>query len=273
MMNRQSPLQYKDRLQQLKKAENELKELNQQLQSFEALVDSQLGSLLDQLSDLNGETADLDARLRLIREERLFGTDLMHYQAGAPTPTRLPDLSDLPPMGLSSREAIHSKADGSFTSKPIVPDIKSLYRKLARRYHPDLARSEADRAVSNQQMAEINRAYNAGDLKGLMRLAGIGLPYGVELPGTSTEDALHRKETMSELEWTEMKLKEVSQQITRMSSLPIVKLSLEVKLARHQGRNLLLELAADLRAKVGRKLAERDYLQAQINAHNAKNEY
>ena len=71
---------------------------------------------------------------------------------------------------------------------------------------------------------------------------------------------------MSELEQAERKLRTVRQQITSMSSLPIIKLSLEVKLARHTGRDLLREMAADLQYKLGRKLAERDYLQAQIKA-------
>jgi hypothetical protein len=45
-----------------------------------------------------------------------------------------------------------------------------------------------------------------------------------------------------------------------------VKLSLDVKLARHQGRDLLGEMQAELQYKVARKLAERDYLRSQISA-------
>jgi hypothetical protein len=56
----------------------------------------------------------------------------------------------------------------------------------------------------------------------------------------------------------------VRQEIARLSNLPIVRLSLEVKLKRHQGRDLLHEMASELSYKVARKTAERDYLQAQI---------
>jgi hypothetical protein len=253
---------------QLKAAEAELEELNKQLSSFEALVDARLGSLLDQLSDLNAETSSLDAQLRDIREERLFGTDLMHYLDGAPKPVRPPNLNDLPPLGLSQRGAIHASVYNSPTSPElIIPDIKVLYRKLARRYHPDLARSDVDRASSNEQMTEINRAYHAGDMHALMRLAGIGLPYGVEIPKQPMQPGAKFKEPLTEPEQVEQKLKAVRQQIIRLSSLPIVKLSLEVKLARHQGRNLLSEVAAELQYKVARKIAERDYLQSQINTN------
>lgn len=254
---------------ELQSAEAELDELNKQLRSFEAVVDDRLGSLLDQLSELNAETTLLDAKLRHIREERLFGTDLMRYLNGAPQPARPPDLSNLPPLGLTHRKAIHGTIDNPLSSPAVsIPDIKVLYRKLARRYHPDLARSDADRASSNEQMTEINQAYNAGDLPALMKLAGVGVPYGVDLRQTSMPPAKPYAEPRSELEQTEQKLKAVRQKIIQLSNLPIVKLSLEVKLARHQGRDLLREMAADLQYKVARKLAERDYLRSQIQANS-----
>lgn len=265
-MNRAPSLQLQNTLNQIKDAEAELEELSHQLRVFENQVDAHLGRLLDQLSDLNAETAALDAQLRHIREERLYGKDRMQYTDGAPHPTRQPNIGDLPPHGFSNREAIHAKSEGSSTSERNIPDIKVLYRKLARRYHPDLARSDSDRAASNAQMIEINRAYDAGDIKTMLRLAGIGLPYGVQMPELPIEMRKSHSGPLNELEQAERKLKATRQQIARMSSLPIIKLSLDVKLAQHQGRNLLGEMAADLQYKVGRRLAERDYLQAQIKA-------
>lgn len=253
-------------LDQLRSAENELYELKGQLDAFEAVVDAHLGTLLDQLSELNADTSQLDDQLRRIREERLFGRDMMKYLDGAPVPTRQPSLKDAPLFGLSQREDIRTKLDSSINPQTDVPDIKVLYRKLARRYHPDLARDAADRSASNEQMTEINQAYHAGDLRTLMRIAGMGLPYGFQLPEPSPEGRNRRGEPLSEIERVERKLKDVHDQITRMSNLPIVKLSLEFKLAQHKGRNLLREMAAELQYKVGRKLAERDYLQAQIDS-------
>src|ERR1017187_3987439 len=42
-------------------------------------------------------------------------------------------------------------------------DIRSLYREIAKRIHPDLATDDAERAKRNQVMAEVNRAYADGD--------------------------------------------------------------------------------------------------------------
>ncbi len=262
LMNQHSSRLLQDKRHQLQEAEGELHQLNLQLQSFEDVVDAQLGELLDQLSELNAETATLSEQLKRIRDERLYGKERIKYLEGAPVPGKPVRLEDLSPIGLSRRAAIHTKAEGSD-----IPDLKTLYRKLARRYHPDLARDEAGRSAANEQMAQINQAYAGGDLKALLSLAGIGIPYGMQLP-EAEQGRNGRRTPLSELEQLERKLKAVQEQIRRMSNLPIVKLSLEVKLAQHQGRNLLREMVSELEYKVGRKMAERDYLQAQIRAHS-----
>lgn len=267
-MQRSSRQELESTLEQLTIAEAELSELNRQLSAFEAVVDAQLGDLLDQLSELNAETASLDATLRHIREQRLFGSDLMQYLEGAPQSARKSNKAEIPPLGLADRAAIHAKNGVPTGSAALpVPDIKALYRKLARRHHPDLARNSADRLAAHEQMAEINRLYQAGEIRALMRLAGMWLPYGTELPDDLAPHKGKTSAAQSEQEQAEQKLKAVRMQISRLSNLPIIKLSLDVKLAQHQGRNLLREMAGELQYKVGRKLAERDYLTAQINIH------
>ncbi len=50
-------------------------------------------------------------------------------------------------------------------------ELKSLYRRLARRYHPDLARDEEGQVRAADLMVRINALYRAGDLAGLRALA------------------------------------------------------------------------------------------------------
>jgi hypothetical protein len=265
-MNRRPYQELQDARSQLQSAEAELEALEKQIQVFEAQVDSCLGDLLDQLSELNFETIELDEKIRKIREQHLYGPELMSYIDGAPKPVRPPNLNDLPPMGLDKRSAIHSSLQGADLAGMEVPDIRVVYRKLARRYHPDLARNPADRLQSNAQMAEINQAYAQGDLAKLMSLAGMAAPYGVELPTSSLIPGILQDKSLTEAEKIEFRLKSVRQQITQLSNLPSVKLSLDVKLARRHGHDLLHEMATELRYKVARKTAERDYLNAQIKA-------
>jgi len=248
----------------LQAAETELRELNDQIQAFEAQVDKRLGSLLDQLSQLNAETSTLDDQLRHIREERLYGTDLLQYLDGAPRPARPRNQTSLPPLGIPPRG--EAPAAGSISTVLHVPDIKILYRQLARRYHPDLARNDADRLISNDQMKEINQAYAAGDLHTLMRLAGMRIPFSIDSQPSQVHPAEIKKEPLSDLEQVNRKLKTIRQQIRHLSSLPVVKLSLDVKLARYARRDLLGEMVGELQYKLARKIAERDYLSAQIRA-------
>ncbi len=253
---------------ELQAAETELHELNEQIQAFEALVDKRLGSLLDQLSQLNVETSALDDQLRHIREERLYGTDLLQYLDGAPRPARPIDQTSLPPPGIPPRGDAQSAGSSLPSSTvPHVPDIKVLYRQLARRYHPDLARNDADRVISNNQMKEVNSAYGAGDLHALMRLAGVSIPISADNQPSQLHPAEINKEPLSDLEQVNRKIKTIRQQIRHLSSLPILKLSLDVKLARYARRDLLGEMAGELQYKLARKMAERDYLKAQIKVN------
>lgn len=50
-------------------------------------------------------------------------------------------------------------------------EIKSLYRDLARRYHPDLAENAEIRRERAAVMQEINQAYQIGDLKTLVQIS------------------------------------------------------------------------------------------------------
>ena len=65
---------------------------------------------------------------------------------------------DAPPHELPSAE------------KATDADIKALYRRLARLYHPDLATDHDDRDHRNAIMALINRAYSENDIETLMTL-------------------------------------------------------------------------------------------------------
>jgi hypothetical protein len=99
-----------------------------------------------------------------------------------------------------------------------------------------------------------------------MRLAGFSLPLQNPFQEPTSQSSTLIGQPKTEQEQVEENLKTVRQEIAHLSRLPIVKLSLDVKLARHQRRDLLGEMAYDLQRKVGRKIAERDYLRSQINA-------
>jgi len=260
---------YEQELQQarkeLEKSQAELEALQKEIHAFEEQVDSHLGSLLDHLSRINSEIFSLNDTLHQIREQRLYGKDRIRNLGATTLPSRpnpldgAPILADLqsqlfPAAGESSAQANSSR----------LPDIRQLYRQLARQYHPDLARSDLERLHLNDMMVEINQFYREENKEKLMELAGIEIPFYLRINQVDKTD--QRREPLSELEQVQLELEQVQAQITRLSRLPSVKLSLEVKLTRMQGRDLLSEMAIDLKHRLERRLAERDYLRAQVHS-------
>lgn len=241
----------------LSAAEAELAALQSELEQFEKQIESLLGPLLDQLSTLDAEVKLLTSRLIDLRESRLFGDRRASYSG--PYFAHLPDptLADVDKQFTRPSDA-EAVSERSPTPSDPQAELKKLYRRLARRYHPDLARNDSERAQNTEQMTAINQAYAIGDLGSLRRLAGIYVTDAIP-------DYLHPTQHHTELERLQTRLRQVQEQIKHLEGLPIIKLSMEAKLARRQGRSLLSEMANDLRRKLARKTAERDYLRSQLD--------
>ncbi len=145
-------------------------------------------------------------------------------------------------------------------SADLLAELKVLYRTLARRFHPDLAANETDRAYRTDLMMSINAAYATGDLDLLNKLATepdsiTATPQTAELQA----EALRR-----EIERCEFRLAEVASERRALSQHESSILMRRVERAAAAGRDMLAELAADLQQAVAEKLVERDVLQTQL---------
>jgi hypothetical protein len=143
--------------------------------------------------------------------------------------------------------------------------FKRLYRQLARRFHPDLARDQGDRDIRTERMAALNEAYEAGSLIELVALANEPAEDSTartETAGTDTEMVKVLEKEIARLRRQTLLLQN---EIENLHNLPLVQLSLEVKIANRNGRDLLAELAADLKNRIARKSAERDLLKSQLD--------
>ena len=93
-----------------------------------------------------------------------------------PTPTirRILLVDDEPNICKALRRSLRKEAYEIFIAGEPAEGLallKQLYRRLARRFHPDLVLDETDRAYRTDMMMAINAAYAAGDLDALERLA------------------------------------------------------------------------------------------------------
>jgi len=127
--------------------------------------------------------------------------------------------------------------------------IRALYRTLAKRLHPDLSNSEEDRIRRHELMVAVNGAHERGDVHALEWVDIITLD--MQADGLSGPD---EQEMLEQLRVTEARLDEMLVHLrNHLASLkegPEFQLKLQVEVAATEGRNLLDELAAQLRAEI-----------------------
>ena len=137
--------------------------------------------------------------------------------------------------------------------------IKRLYRQLCRRFHPDLAQDAAERAWRTEMMTAVNAAYAARSLVELQALAETS---DRSLSAETGTDEQRLSALRDRLQQVERRLREVAQEIRDLTNSPAIGLSLDVKLARRQGRDLLAEMAADVEKELAQKRVELDLMLA-----------
>ncbi len=126
-------------------------------------------------------------------------------------------------------------------------ELKSLYRRLARRYHPDLARDEDGQVRAASLMVRINALYRAGDLAGLRALADQAL--GAE----PAEEGLTLEREVALLEARRARFVEVleglKEELAALEACPTAQLWRKVTEREASGRDAF----ADLRRELGER--------------------
>jgi len=228
-------------------AEARLADALAEVNAFEFEFEARVGHLWDKLEALEAEVERYQDRIQLLRKgylpvERQFQRAWKAPAKDAPRPPARP-------------------ADPANEAH-----VKRLYRQLARRFHPDLAADNADRARRTELMAAVNNAYAARslvELETLAREADVGIY--IEQAGRGQTERQLIQALQEELVRCQRRMREIEREMRSLHQRPSVQLSLEAKLARRQGRELLAEMAADLERRVARRTAERDMLKAQLD--------
>ena len=234
-------------------AEAQLADQRAEVNAFEFEFEARVGYLADKLDALETEIKRYNDRIQMARSKRVFG------QAYIPAEEQYRRTWQAPPASAPQPPP-----------QPLSPageaQVKQLYRRLARRFHPDLAMDEADRARRTEKMAAINDAYAARSLTELQTLAqepDTFIQTGRARPGQTQAQLVQALQ--AELARCQRRLREIEGELRSQRQRPSLQLSLEVKLARRQGHDLLGEIAAELEHKIARTTAERDMLKAQFD--------
>jgi predicted nucleic acid-binding Zn-ribbon protein len=236
---------------ELIEAEARLADRLAEINAFEFEFEARVGHLLDELAGLETEIQRYTDQIQILRQKQIFG------QAHIPVEQQYRRTWQRPPASAPTPPP-----------QPLEPaaeaEIKRLYRQLARRFHPDLSGDETERARRTEIMAAVNEAYAARSLIELATLAQQpDALAGVEPSGQTQAQLIEAMQV--ELNRGRRRLTEIETELRNLRYRPSVELSLDVKSARRQGRDLLAELAAELRQKIARRTVERDILKAQFD--------
>ncbi|MEW5960651.1 MAG: J domain-containing protein, partial [Chloroflexota bacterium] len=224
---------------ELIEAEANLADRLAEINAFEFEFEARVGYLIDQLEGLEKEIQRYTERIETIRNRQVFG------QAHIPIARQYRRAWESPPRSAPTPP-----------DHPLDPvseaEIKRLYRQLARRFHPDLARDETDRARRTEKMTAINDAYAARSLAELVALAQEPDTF-IDADARSGQTEAQLVQVLhNELDRCRRRLAEIERELRNLRFRPSIELSLEVKAARRRGHDLLAEMAADLEQKIAR---------------------
>lgn len=213
----------------LTKLELDLATLQAQLNAFEVRYIRTVGVLYSELDEINAQIAEEIARLH-------------------------PDKVDVQEQAQQAREHARQTAEtvGEARKKPeektaFQPsdEIKQLYRKLAKQIHPDLASDDDDRSHRNGIMAEVNRAYEEGNIERLQQILHEWKTSPEAIVGETIEAKLTR--ITLKIERVRQRLTAIRLDMENLTNSRLHELKAKVEKGEKLGRDVLGEMAARVR--------------------------
>lgn len=145
------------------------------------------------------------------------------------------------------QEPIEKKKRARQIDQDYERKVRDLFRRLAKRFHPDLAQEGEDKKQFDKIMSEINQAYMARDLKALEALAQANSP---SMRGGSRLPAAELARLKLELRQLDAMIFEIEQTIRKLDLSPAMQMRGDSNDGRPHRRDILREMEADYRARI-----------------------
>lgn len=144
-------------------------------------------------------------------------------------------------------------------------NIKSLYRQLARQYHPDLARDEADRERRTKIMSLINTAYQDGDIESLKTLNESTAEQKTDVIDSQMPlDMMILRSLQRQFHDLAVEIRDLKEQRHNLRYGHLMELKLEESTAKIRGEDFLAELVDELQTEYWRTMRELDEIRQQV---------
>lgn len=225
--------------------EQEFRELHGQVQAFMTRYDRQLGALYLELDALESQLHT--ALVYLFEALQRHGVG--HVRRPEPPRASIqPLLARLP-----AAAPLPAQPEGGLQDLT-PPSLKQLYRRAAMRLHPDLASSAAERQRREQDMMDVNRAYEAQDrarLEALLLAAG------------EAHERVTGNNSLAMLEWLQRseqavqgRLRVVQAHLAALRTHPMLKLCQAIARAEAEGLDPLAVMGKRLRTQIAERRQE-----------------
>jgi hypothetical protein len=222
----------------LAERELELVDLRRELAAFEGRYLRQVGTLYAELDEWKARVAGLRARLD-------------------PSAATKAEAEGARQQARQTYEDAHGAASETRDFTP-SPELKSLFREVAKLIHPDFCKDAADLERRTRFMAEANRAYDAGDTDALRRILD-EFQDGAE----SVEDEGIGAELIRiirQISQARERVSAIEREFAALRQSEIALLKKQAEKRAQEGRNLLAELATAAQEQIERTKKEYEAL-------------
>ncbi len=208
---------------------------------FEGRYLRQVGTLYAELDEWKARISELQARLH-------------------PSTAAQAEAQEARQQARGTYEDAHGKASETQDFTP-SPELKCLFREVAKRIHPDLSRDASDLERRTRFMAEANRAYAAGDAETLQRILDEYQDGTDAVEGEGIGAELIR--IIREISLAEDRVSAIERELAvlRQSEIALLKKLAEER--EQKGGDLLAELATAVREQIERNKKEYEALEKQ----------
>ncbi len=229
----------------LAERESELAQFRAQLKTFEGRYLRQVGILYAELDEIEARIAE--------REVDLYDSDSARRRA-----------EEARQRAQETHDAAVGAAHEAEEFDP-PPSLKTLFREVAKRIHPDFARDDAEQKHFTLLMARANQAYSRGDTETLQRLLDDHREISASIAGEGRAAELLR--ITRQIQHAERDIAALDAEQHTLLSSEIAQLHLETEAAAREHRDLLTELATNLREQIADARHRFEFVDRQINAH------
>lgn len=229
----------------LAERESELAQLRAQLKAFEDRYFRQVGVLYAELDELEARIAE--------REVDLYDSDAARSRAK------------------EARQRAQETRDAALGHDPEAeefdppPSLKTLFRDVAKRIHPDFARDEVEQQHFTLLMARANQAYRRGDIEVLQRLLDDYREISSSIAGEDAATELLR--LTRQIQHAQRDIANLDAEQHTLMASEIGQLHLDTEAAAGEHRDLLTELATSLRDQIADAKYRFEFVTRQIYAH------